>query len=248
MRIIPVIDLKAGQVVRGIGGRRSEYRPMVSCLTPSSKPLVLTRALVEKFHPAELYVADLDALAGETPAWVIYEALRTLNISLWIDAGVREAFRAKAMADRGIEGIVCGLETLQGPAVLSDILDTLGPERTIFSLDLRDGRLLGNLEEWSVSDPRDVFALVESVITQGIRQLIILDLARVGEGRGTGSEGLCRSIVMAYTHVRVYVGGGIRGIDDIALLEKAGAAGVLVASALHDGRIAPFGEKPPAIS
>ena len=36
MRIIPVLDLMNGVAVRAVGGRRSEYRPLVSrlCATP----------------------------------------------------------------------------------------------------------------------------------------------------------------------------------------------------------------------
>ena len=30
MEVIPVIDLLGGQVVRGVAGRRDEYRPIVS--------------------------------------------------------------------------------------------------------------------------------------------------------------------------------------------------------------------------
>src|SRR5438270_567379 len=44
MRVIPVLDLKGGQVVRGIGGRRAEYRPIISVLTDSAKPLDVARA------------------------------------------------------------------------------------------------------------------------------------------------------------------------------------------------------------
>jgi phosphoribosylformimino-5-aminoimidazole carboxamide ribotide isomerase len=35
----------------------------------------------------------------------------------------------------------------------------------------------------------------------------------------------------------VYVGGGVAGLDDIAKVAQAGAAGVLAATALHSGAI-----------
>ena len=64
MPILPVLDLKQGQVVRGIAGRREEYRPIVSKLTTSSRPLDVARAFREHFRFDELYVADLDAIVA----------------------------------------------------------------------------------------------------------------------------------------------------------------------------------------
>ncbi len=47
MRIIPVIDVMDGVVVRAIGGRRDEYRPLVSQLTVSTDPIAVAKALLE---------------------------------------------------------------------------------------------------------------------------------------------------------------------------------------------------------
>src|SRR5579872_5647704 len=47
MRIVPVLDLLGGVVVRGVGGRRREYRPVVSRLTPSCDPLDVARAFAD---------------------------------------------------------------------------------------------------------------------------------------------------------------------------------------------------------
>src|SRR5947209_19648396 len=62
MQIIPVLDLMGGRVVRGVAGRRSEYRALTSALTASSKPLDVARAFRLHFGLATLYVADLDAI------------------------------------------------------------------------------------------------------------------------------------------------------------------------------------------
>src|SRR5258708_2730767 len=135
MRLIPVLDLKNEQVVRGVGGRRDEYRPIVSCLTPSSRPIDVARALVENFRPNELYVADLDAIAGAAPDWDSLAELRGLGVDLWVDAGIRDPLAALQLAKAGIAGVVLGLESINGPEVLAETLRRLGPERTIFSLD-----------------------------------------------------------------------------------------------------------------
>jgi phosphoribosylformimino-5-aminoimidazole carboxamide ribotide isomerase len=216
-----------GVVVRGIGGRRSEYRPIVSKLTSSSHPVEVARALIDAFHPSELYLADLDAIGGAEPAYETYRAIGGVGASLWVDAGVRDAGGAMRLADAGCQ-VVAGLETVPHPDVLREMVTAVGADRVVFSLDLRDGV---PLRPWR--DP------VSAVVALNITRLIVLDLARVGGGAGTGTEDVCRDIVTAYPRVQVIAGGGVRGLEDLHHLETCGVKAVLVASALHDGRITP---------
>jgi phosphoribosylformimino-5-aminoimidazole carboxamide ribotide isomerase len=230
-RLIPVLDVLNGEVVRGVGGRRSEYRPIVSRLTSSTDPVEVARVLVNTFWPAELYLADLDALGGADPGVAVYRAIRELGVRLWVDAGVRSGDDAERIAIAGCD-VVAGLETVAGPDGLREIIDAVGAERVVFSLDLRDGV---PLREWPGQDRSPV----PLVVAWGITRLIVLDLARVGGGAGTGTDDLCRELASAYPQVEVIAGGGVRGPDDLRRLEACGVRGVLVASALHDGRIVP---------
>jgi phosphoribosylformimino-5-aminoimidazole carboxamide ribotide isomerase len=235
MRIIPVIDIKESQVVRGIAGRRSEYRPVVSRLTHSTKPLDVAEAFRTQFGLTTIYLADLDAIAGAPPLLGTFRALQGRGFQVLVDAGMRDVSQVMVLADAGVQGVVLGLETIDGPDVLGQVCRQIGFERIFFSLDLKDGRPLGNLSAWTSPEP---FAIAEQAIGLGIRRLILLDLARVGMGEGTGTEPLGRKLRSLYPNVEVIVGGGVRDAEDLRRLEKWGASGVLVASALHDGRLA----------
>src|SRR5438128_4087097 len=101
MRVIPVLDLLGGQVVRGVAGRRHEYRPVVSRLTPSAQPLDVARAFRAAFGLTELYLADLDAIAGAAPALPTYVTLQSAGFRLLVDAGVRAAADAGPLAEAG---------------------------------------------------------------------------------------------------------------------------------------------------
>ena len=227
LRLIPVVDVMNGVVVRGVGGRRSEYRPIVSKLTFSTDPVEVARALVDAFDPRELYLADLNAIGGAEPAYEIYGAIRELGVRQWVDAGVRDAGGARRLADAECD-VVAGLETVPDPDNLREIVKAVGAERVVFSLDLHDGV---PLRGWP--DPS------HSAIGLGISRLIVLDLARVGGGTGTGTEEVCRDIARTFRQVEVIAGGGIRGPADLKRLDACGVTAVLVASALHDGRIRP---------
>jgi phosphoribosylformimino-5-aminoimidazole carboxamide ribotide isomerase len=244
LRLIPVLDVLHGQVVRGVGGRRNEYRPIVSRLTSSTDPVEVARALVTTFQPAELYLADLDAITGSRLDLDLYRAIRDLGPRLWVDAGIRDAEGARKVATADCD-VVAGLETVTGPDVLRDIVAAVGPERVVFSLDLRNGVPLRDWPDRGGRPPGlpDSFGQawrpVPTLIVIGINCLIVLDLARVGGGSGTGTEELCRQLAAEYPHVDLVAGGGIAGPADLDRLAALGVSGVLVASALHDGRIDP---------
>src|SRR5262245_20891127 len=111
MRVIPVMDLKGGHVVHAVGGRRDEYRPIRSHLVDSSSPLIVARTFRDKLRLSEIYVADLDAIAGAEPACDLYRAIADMGFDLKVDCGVREARTVQAVREAGISGIVVGLET-----------------------------------------------------------------------------------------------------------------------------------------
>lgn len=235
MRVLPVIDLKGGVVVHGLAGRRDEYRPVVSRLTSSCDPVDVARAFRDRLGLTEFYLADLDAIAGAEPAWGIYAAIRRLGCRLWVDAGLRTASQADALAGAGLERIIAGLETVAGPEVLDCLSQTLG-ERLTFSLDLKDGTPLGNRAAWGTTDPG---AIVRRVVEAGVRSVIVLDLARVGVGGGTGTEEFCQRLAAQWPYLELVAGGGVRNAQDLARLRACGVHAVLAASALHAGQLRP---------
>ncbi|HWG46957.1 MAG TPA: HisA/HisF-related TIM barrel protein [Gemmataceae bacterium] len=240
MRILPVLDVMRNEVVRGIGGRRHEYRPIVSQLTASSDPLEVARAIQEHFGWTEFYLADLDAIAGAEPAWAVYAALREQGFRLWVDAGVRGLTQACHFVDAGIESIIVGLETIAGPAALAEIVSAFG-ERIVFSLDLRRGEPLGEPDAW---ESRDAEGIAAQAVALGVRRLLVLDLAQVGLGGGTGTRKLCARLCAEYPAIEISAGGGVRNRGDLQELRACGAQTALVASALHDGWLisADFGD------
>jgi phosphoribosylformimino-5-aminoimidazole carboxamide ribotide isomerase len=239
VRIIPVIDLLGGVVVRGVAGRRSEYQPIRSRLCPSSEPAAVARALVEHFGLPELYVADLDAIAGREPAWQAYEQIAAAGARLLVDAGAADVGRATALAQfracrEQLAGVIAGLESVASPALLKEMLAAVGPDRLIFSLDLKHGQPITDGPAWRDMTPA---AIAASAISAGIKRLIVLDLADVGTGGGVGTLVLCRDLRAAHPSCELIAGGGVRGPDDLRQLAASGCSAALVASALHDGRV-----------
>jgi phosphoribosylformimino-5-aminoimidazole carboxamide ribotide isomerase len=235
LRILPVLDILRGLVVRGIAGRRHEYRPIVSRLTRSADPLDVARAARCEYGLGEFYLADLDAISGSGPALSLYARLRDRGFQLCVDAGLHIADDAEPLIAAGVEEVVCGLETVEGPSELAAACKR-HDRRIIFSLDMRDGEPVGNRAAWKHGD---AFSITEQAVSAGARRIILLDLARVGVDRGVGTEPLCRRLAKAFPDVEIIAGGGVRDLDDLQRLHECGVRGVLLASILHDRRITP---------
>jgi len=240
LEVIGVLDLKGGLAVHARGGRRDEYLPV------SEGPLV-SRAgdalglassyLSERTRVRELYVADLDAIAGGEPQRALLGALGELGAPLWVDAGVRTAERARELVRLGASRVVVGLETLESMHQLEAIAGAVGgADRVAFSLDLRDGVPLVCADALRGASPA---ALAVEAASCGAGTVIVLDLARVGAGRGLDVTLLAELRGLLPAECILAAGGGVSGPRDLELLGvAAGCDAVLVASALLDGRLA----------
>jgi len=220
MRIIPVIDLKGGVVVRAVAGRRDEYRPIRSRLVDSPDPRHVAQRLLAATGSSELYVADLDAItSGNSVETRVREFLTVVGVTVLFDGGFRSH-----PSDSDFPPPV-------RPVIASETFGRPTPARSrwAFSIDLNDGAAVGN-----VGSPR---SLAGDAVAAGFRTLIVLDLARVGTGDGPGTLALLGEIRKRFPDLELIAGGGIRGEDDLARLTDAGADAVLVATALHDGRV-----------
>jgi phosphoribosylformimino-5-aminoimidazole carboxamide ribotide isomerase len=219
MEIIPVLDLKGGTVVHAKQGQRDTYQPIASRLCATSAPDAVLAALLRLHAFRSVYVADLDAIekTGEHSSVIAELARRHSEVEFWIDSGNQAT--AAEPKHHNLRHVL-GSESMRASESRKAIAPT-----AILSLDFRGVDFLG---------PRQ---LLETPSLWPDR-VIAMTLARVGGGDGPDLERLA-SVQQRAGARRVYAAGGVRGRADLEALSQAGAAGVLVASALHDGRLTP---------
>ncbi len=233
MRVIGVIDLKAATAVHAVRGERERYRPVHSVITPDDgDPLALTRAFRSELGLDELYVADLDAITGAGSNGEMIAALAR-ETQVMVDAGVSEPEGAQKLLELGAQRVIVGTETLSGPDALDRLLEEI--PQLVLSVDLRDGRMLSPDPQLAGLPALDAMARLHR---PGLREVIVLDLARVGSGAGFDVE-LIAQLHAAFGELELLAGGGVRDVGDLRALRDAGAAGALVATALHRGVIGP---------
>ncbi|HSV24803.1 MAG TPA: HisA/HisF-related TIM barrel protein [Xanthobacteraceae bacterium] len=222
MDIIPVLDVRGGVVVRARMGHRDQYRPIDSPLSPTSDPIDVMRGLYSVYPFKTFYVADLDAIIGtgnnEAVLWRLKAEFPT--VAFWVDNGVVDLLPARNWLELELGHLVVGSESQKDMALVQHLSQC---DRIVLSLDFRDQAFQG--------PP----ALLREA-TSWPRRLIVMTLARVGSGAGPDLDRLCAIRDIAAGR-KIYAAGGVRDRADLAALKRAGIAGALVATSLHDGRL-----------
>jgi phosphoribosylformimino-5-aminoimidazole carboxamide ribotide isomerase len=234
MQIIPVIDIRNGVAVRAVAGERGRYQPVSSRLTNSVEPAEVLRALRQEFHCDTCYVADLDAIErGQRNRCTLAEMART-GVRLIVDAGVVALEDAHELQECGASQIVLASESLPRLDQLRSFVELFGSKSLVFSVDLKHGQLRLADPQYSSTSPDE---LIARVVEAGIEQIIVLDLAAVGTGTGIPTLSLCQQARSCWPHLRIISGGGVHSRTCLLNAQAAELDGLLVASALHDGRL-----------
>jgi cyclase len=94
-------------------------------------------------------------------------------------------------------------------------------KRVIPCLDVKDGRVVKGVRFLQLRDAGDPVAAAQAYDQQGADELVFLDITASHEGRAIMLDVVRRTAEGIY--MPLTVGGGIRGIDDIRALLRAGA-------------------------
>jgi phosphoribosylformimino-5-aminoimidazole carboxamide ribotide isomerase len=220
MDVIPVIDLKGGTVVHARMGQRDQYRPIETPLARGSDPVDIARGLMSVYPFTTLYVADLDAIGGQgdnrTALAQVKQALP--QVTLWVDSGIAEMAAAADWLAQDLGHVVLGSETQSDTDLMHHFTDD---PRVVLSLDFRGDEFQG--------PP----ALLATPMLWPAR-VIVMTLDRVGSRCGPD---LVRLRGIATSGRKTYAAGGVRDAEDLRALAKAGIAGALIASSLHNGHL-----------
>lgn len=225
MQVVPVIDIRHGQVVKAIAGDRANYRPIETPLFSGSAPRDAIRGFMA-LHPFPvIYIADLDAIEGrDGNAGMLKDLSGTYpGCAFWIDQGASKSAQvAEALLLPNTVAVI-GTETgvtLDGWRTLHT---TYGDERLVLSLDYRADQFLGDR------------ALLADA-PNWPRRVIAMTLGSVGTNAGPDLATLL-GLKTRHPTGEIYAAGGVRDATDLRVLRAAGISGALVASALHSQKI-----------
>jgi len=210
MLVIPAIDLKGGQCVRLLQGKRDE-------VTTYSNDPVSTAKRWESCGARLLHVVDLDgAFTGSQKNFNAIVKIRdSVKIALEVGGGIRNIGNMLNLFSAGIDRVVIGTAAIEDPEFLTYSCRKY-PGRILIGIDAKDGMVaIRGWEEITSIKARELAKRLELV---GIAGIIYTDISRDGMLSGP-NLGAVREMVEGI-QIPVIASGGVSGIDDIKNLMK----------------------------
>jgi len=222
MDIIFAMDLRGGVVVRGYKGDRERYERIErhSKICTTSDPL----SVVDTIKPRRTYIADLDRILGRGSNSLIIQRIGARTKTL-IDTGIRH-FDDVREAQRIGDTAVIGTETGS-----LDVIRAAQSMRIAVSIDIREGGAVSPDPALS-GDPLEI---IERMNLYKMNELLVLNISLVGTEHGIDFD-FIETAIKVSGHP-IVVAGGIKNIEDLDTLEDLGAAGVILATAIHEVKI-----------
>jgi len=227
MQFIPAIDVLDGQVVRL---RQGDYDQVTvygdDAVAVASAHIVDGADLV--------HVVDLGAArdGGDHDRTVVCRALAEAGVRFQVGGGIRDQATAAAVVGAGAARVVVGTAAVSDPSALAGIVATVGAERVVGAVDVRDGRARGSGWEDRGAPMGEV---LDRLVDLGVEWALVTGIARDGTMAGP-DLGLLGAVRAGWPGLAVIASGGVGSLDDLRALAGAGFEAVVAGRALYEGR------------
>ena len=224
--VIPAVDVQDGEVVQLVAGERGTGKRY-------GDPVDAAGRWIEA-GARTLHLVDLDgAFEGErVNADAIESVIDAVDdgVGLQLGGGIRTADDARELLDAGIDRVILGTAAVEDPTVVAAIDDT-HPGSVVVSLDAKKGEVVvSGWTEGTGLDPAEAATRYEE---EGAGAVLFTNVDVEGQLGGI-DRGAVENVVEA-VDVPVIASGGVASVDDVVALKRAGAAAVVVGTALYEG-------------
>ena len=224
--VYPAIDLRGGRCVRlkqGDFDRSKEY---------DADPLARAREW-ERQGAAALHVVDLDGADAGRPVQLelIRSIARAVSIPLQAGGGIRTLEDLSVVREAGASRVVMGTAAVGNRELRLRAVEEAG-DSLVVAVDAREGIVATH--GWRRSSGVCVLDLAKELAADGVASVLYTDVARDGMNAGAALQGTAAVAKIIPT----LASGGVRGLEDVAILSSTpGVAGVVVGTALYEGRV-----------
>ena len=228
--VIPAVDVQDSEVVQLVGGERGTGKRY-------GDPVAAAERWIEA-GAGTLHLVDLDgAFEGERVNAAAIEAVVEAvggdgedGVGLQLGGGIRTAEGARDLLDLGLDRVILGTAAVETPEIVAEI-DETHPGGVVVSLDAKDGEVVvSGWTEGTGLDPAEAAARYEEL---GAGAILFTNVDVEGQLEGIDREAVA-SVVEA-VDIPVIASGGVATVEDVVALKTAGAAAVVVGTALYEG-------------
>lgn len=225
--VIPAIDLLGDEAVRL---ERGAFDRVVA---READPVALARRFAEA-GARTVHVVDLEGARSGRCRPEVIEGLvgAAAPAAVQASGGVRSPADARALVEAGAERVVVGTAAWATPDAVATYVDELG-ERLVVAVDVRDGRVVAR--GWTEETGLTLAEAVRRCVEAGVTRMLCSAVDR--DGTLEGPDLALLTEVVEASELPVLAAGGVRSVDDLRAIERAGCAGAIVGRALLDGML-----------
>ena len=223
--VFPAIDLRGGRCVRlkqGDFERSKAY---------DADPLERAREW-ERQGAEAIHVVDLDGAQTGRPVQLglIRRMTRAVDVPLQVGGGIRTLEDLRAVREAGAGRVVMGTAAVGDGEMRRLAVEEAGGSLVV-AVDARDGVVATH--GWRESSGIPVLELARELAAEGVDSVLYTDVARDGMDEGVALD----STTAVAREIPTIASGGVRGAGDVAALARTpGMVGVVVGTALYEGR------------
>ena len=228
--VIPAVDMRGGkcvQLVQGVPG---------SEIVSLDDPLAVALDWVGK-GAKTLHLVDLDgAIEGERKnapiIEKIVEACREKGVSIQVGGGIRSFEDAASLLELGVSRVILGTAALQNPEIVKQLSKAFGNSCVNVALDAKNGKI--SIKGWTEECAQTPVEMGRKFEELGAGSLLFTNID--SEGLMQGVNPVPTRELVESVSIPVIASGGVSSLEDLQVLKKTGASGVVVGSALYMGR------------
>jgi phosphoribosylformimino-5-aminoimidazole carboxamide ribotide isomerase len=228
MIVIPAIDLKDGNCVRLVQGKKD------AVTVYSNNPANAARQW-ESYGAKLLHIVDLDgAFTGSQKNLnAIIKIRQSVKIALQVGGGIRSIGNIMNLFSAGIDRIIIGTAAIEDPEFLTASCRKY-PGKVLIGIDAKEGMVA--IRGWEEVTSINANELARRLEIMGVAGIIYTDINRDGMLSGPNIDAT-REMVES-VHIPVIASGGVSGIEDIKNLMKIkNLWGVITGKAIYSGAL-----------
>ena len=228
MMIIPAIDLIAGKVVRLVQGDPKQKTVY------SNDPIMIAKRW-QDFGADMIHIVDLDATLGLSNAnnhSLIKKIASAIHIPIQVGGGLRDYETILDMA-KSVSRLVVGTLAFQNMTILKKLLDVLGKERIVISVDHYDGYI--TTHGWQKKTENKLVDAINNFLQMGFTEFLLTNVNKDGVMQGPDIKYLEQAC--SIPKANIIASGGISNVQDVEKVRKFMPYGVILGKALYENKI-----------
>ncbi len=227
MFIIPAVDIKNGKCVQLVQGKPGTEQIILD------NPAEIARGWEER-GASVLHVIDLGgALEEGANLKVVEEVVKEVSIPVQMGGGIRTMKDAINLLEMGVDRIILGTLAIKSPDTVKSLSSEFGSERIMVALDSKDSKVV--VRGWTEKTDKTAPEMGKIMEEKGAGGILFTNVDHEGLLGGFRVEPLLE--LLEKINIPVVYSGGVSSLEDVALLSKTDAYGVVIGSALYKGTL-----------